>query len=324
MKDLWFSILWTVIGFVLLVKGADYFVEGASAIAKKLRVSSLVIGLTVVAIGTSLPELSVSVSSALSGQSALSYSNVVGSNILNLVLILGVTALMSPIPISKQVLRQEMPFSILVTGILLVLGFHGLDAGRLSGIVLLTLLVFYMVRTVRNARIDEEEDKVGNIEEDEAEFVDEMKIIPTWKAVLFVVLGAAAVKFGGDFVVKGSTGIAEFMGLSETLIGLTIVAAGTSLPELATSIVAARKNEVDMAVGNVVGSNIFNILGILGVACTIHPMRIGIENIYDTVLLIVFSVVVWIFCSTKNRISRWEGLSMIGVYAGYMAYIIVR
>ncbi len=312
-----------VIGFVLLIKGADFFVEGSSSVAKKFNVPSLIIGMTIVAMGTSLPELAVSVTASMVGNNTLAVSNVAGSNIFNLMVVCGACALFTPLTIEKNTLLKEFPFSIICAGLLVVLGFLGMSLGRVDGIIFLAIFIvylFWMIRSAKQAR------NVGDkLEEEEEEFIEEeIKILPMWKCLLFIVGGMIAIKFGGDFVVDGASAIAAGFGLSQTLIGLTIVALGTSLPELVTSIVAARKDEVDMALGNVIGSNIFNILLILGVAAAISPITFLTENIIDIVILIVMSLVVWIFAWTSKEINRKEGIMMLLMYAAYMVYICIR
>ena len=248
-----------VIGFVLLIKGADYFVEGSSSVAKKFKVPSLIIGMTIVAMGTSLPELAVSVTAAMAGNNTLAVSNVAGSNIFNLMVVCGACALFTPLTIEKNTLMKEFPFSILCAGLLVVMGYLGMSLGRVDGVILLVIFavyLFWMIQSAKKARTSG--DKLEAEEEALAE--EEIKILPMWKCIVFIIGGMIAIKFGGDFVVDGASAIAAGFGLSQTLIGLTIVALGTSLPELVTSIVAARKDEVDMALGNVIGSNIFNIL----------------------------------------------------------------
>lgn len=311
-----------VIGFVLLIKGADFFVEGSSSVAKKFNVPSLIIGMTIVAMGTSLPELAVSVTAAITGNNTLAVSNVSGSNIFNLMVVCGACALFAPLTIEKNTLMKEFPFSIVCAGLLVVLGFIGMKLGRVDGIILLVIFVaylFWMIYSAKKAR--SEGDK---FETEEEEMAEEIKILPMWKCLLYIVGGMIAIKFGGDFVVNGASSIAAGFGLSQTLIGLTIVALGTSLPELVTSIVAARKNEVDMALGNVIGSNIFNILLILGVAAAISPVTFIMENIIDIIILIIMSTVVWIFAWTSKKINRKEGIIMLLVYVVYMVYICIR
>lgn len=312
-----------VIGFVLLIKGADFFVEGSSSVAKKFNVPSLIIGMTIVAMGTSLPELAVSVTASMIGNNTLAVSNVAGSNIFNLMVVCGACALFAPLTIEKNTLLKEFPFSIICAGLLVVLGFLGMSLGRVDGIIFLVIFIVYLLWMIRSAK--QARNAGDKLEEAEEEFIEEeIKILPMWKCLLFIVGGMIAIKFGGDFVVDGASAIAAGFGLSQTLIGLTIVALGTSLPELVTSIVAARKDEVDMALGNVIGSNIFNILLILGVAAAISPITFLMENIIDIVILIVMSLVVWIFAWTSKEINRKEGIMMLLMYAVYMVYICIR
>ena len=303
-----------VIGFVLLIKGADYFVEGSSSVAKKFKVPSLIIGMTIVAMGTSLPELAVSVTAAMAGNNTLAVSNVAGSNIFNLMVVCGACALFAPLAIEKNTLMKEFPFSILCAGLLVVMGYLGMSLGRVDGVILLVIFAVYLFWMIQSAKKAEEE----------ALAEEEIKILPMWKCIVFIIGGMIAIKFGGDFVVDGASAIAAGFGLSQTLIGLTIVALGTSLPELVTSIVAARKDEVDMALGNVIGSNIFNILLILGVAAAISPIAFLMENIIDIIILIIMSVVVWGFAWTSRKINRTEGIIMLLMYAVYMVYICMR
>lgn len=303
-----------IAGFVLLIKGADLFVDGSSSTAKRLKIPSLIIGMTIVAMGTSMPETSVSVSAALAGKNELAISNAVGSNIFNLMIVCGICAIMCPLAVNRETLKRDFPFSIIVAGLLLLLGGIGMDVNRLEGIILLVVFAVFlhmMVRSALNSR------KAGAAE-------DEYKILPVWKCILFILIGIAGIVAGGKMVVSGASDIAKSFGMSDNLIGMTIVAFGTSLPELVTSVVAARKNEVDMAVGNVVGSNIFNILLVLGVAAAISPLTFTTENLIDTAVLIAVSLMVLIFCLPKKKIVRWQGAVMVAVYAGYTAYLFVR
>ncbi|MDD6305681.1 MAG: calcium/sodium antiporter [Clostridiales bacterium] len=314
MGEMIWSLVILVIGFVLLIKGADFFVEGSSSVAKRLRVPSIIIGLTIVAMGTSLPECAVSVTAALANNNALAVSNVVGSNIFNLMVVCGACALFAPLAVQKDTLKKEFPFSIICAIIMLVFGYLGMTIGRLDGVIMLLLFACFlgwMIKSALNAR--------SNAVEEE-----EIAILPVWRCIVYIVGGAIAIKFGGDFVVDGASTIASKLGLSQNLIGLTVVALGTSLPELVTSIVAARKNEVDMALGNVIGSNIFNILLVIGVAAAISPIAFIMENVFDIILLIAMSALVWIFAWTKQKIGRKEGIAMLVIYAAYLAYIIVR
>ena len=307
-----------LVGFVFLLKGADFFVDGSSSVAKKLKVPSLIIGLTIVAMGTSLPELSVSITASMAGSNALAVSNVIGSNIFNLMVVLGMSAVLSVIEVSDDVTKRDFPFSVFCAVLLLVLGYLGMELSRVDGLIFLALFIGFLAYQVlsalraRKAALAEEQDG------------EEIKNIPMWLAVVYIVGGAVAVKFGGDWVVNSAKTIAAFLGLSENLIGLTIVAMGTSLPELVTSVVAARKNELDMAVGNVVGSNVFNILMILGVAATLSPIGFIMENVVDIAVLLGFSLLVWVFCFTKKKLGRIEGAIMLLAYAAYAVYICLR
>ncbi len=301
-------------GFVLLIKGADFFVEGSASVAKKLRVSSMVIGLTVVAMGTSAPECAVSIAASFRGDNAVAVSNVIGSNIFNLMIVCGVCSVISPLHVKAESLKKEFPLSILAAIALVAMGYLGMKIERTDGLILLAAFAAFIIWLVRSAK------KERNAQED----VEEIKMLGTMRCLLYIVGGIAAIVVGGDTVVDAATTIAEHFGLSQTLIGLTIVAMGTSLPELVTSIVAARKGETDMAIGNVIGSNLFNILLVLGIAGTISPMEVLMENIADAIILIGMSVAVWIFAWTGKKINRAEGAIMVALYAGYMGYICIR
>ena len=319
------EILILVIGFVLLIKGADYFVEGSSSVARRLKVPSLIIGMTIVAMGTSLPECAVSVTASLTGNNTLAVSNVVGSNIFNLMVVCGVCALFAPLTIKKDTLQKEFPLSIICAILLMFLGYFGMSLGHVEGVILLIIFVGYllwMIQAARTARKKHMKERLMTEEEKFAE--DDVDILPVWKCLVFIVGGMIAIKYGGDFVVDGASVIAAGLGLSQTLIGLTIVATGTSLPELVTSIVAARKNEVDMALGNVIGSNIFNILFVLGIAASISPVAFLLENIIDIIILVIMSLIVMAFAWTSQTIKRNEGIFMLVVYAAYLVYICIR
>lgn len=316
MKEMLFAVLLLVAGFVLLIKGADFFVEGSSSVAKRLRVPAILIGLTIVAMGTSLPECAVSVTASLSDSNSLAISNAVGSNIFNLMVVCGASALFAPLRVQASLLKREFPFSIGCAALLLAAGWAGGALGRVDGILLLCLFVTYLVWlacSARKARDGQESREVLGFQ-----------LLPVWKCVLYILGGAAAIKFGGDFVVDGASTIAAGLGMSQTVIGLTIVAMGTSLPELVTSIVAARKGEIDMALGNVVGSNIFNILFVLGVAASISPVEFLTENLIDIGVLIGLSVLAWVLAWTRRKVDRREGAAMLLLYAVYLVYICVR
>ena len=304
-----------LVGFVLLIKGADFFVEGSSNVAKKLRIPSIIVGLTIVAMGTSLPELAVSATASLAGNNAIAISNVVGSNMFNLIVVCGACALFAPLAISKEILKKDFPIAIGCGVLILVMGIIGMEVCRIDGVVLCILFITYisiLVRAALKARAATKDEEVVE------------KTIPVWLCIIYIVGGIAAIKFGGDFVVNGAVTIAGKLGLSENLIGLTIVAVGTSLPELVTSIVASRKNEVEMAVGNVLGSNVFNVLLILGVAGTISPMAFIMENVIDIAILTAASLLIYVFAWTKERIDRKEGIVMLAMYASYLVYICIR
>lgn len=321
-------ILLLAVGFAFLVKGADFFVEGSSSIAKKLKVPPIIIGLTIVAMGTSLPETAVSVTASLVQNNELAVSNVVGSNIFNLMFVIGVCSILTPIMVQKATVVRDIPLSLGCALFLLVLGISGLGdkagmtLGHADGVIFLIVFagyIFTMVRSAMKARAAGQKVEIEGVEE-----CDNMKELSYGKSILFLILGAAAIAFGGDLTVDTASRIAIELGMSQTLVGLTIVSIGTSLPELVTSVVAARKNEVDMAVGNAVGSNIFNILMVLGISSAISPVALIRENIIDIVLLMVFSVMVWIFAGTRKKIERKEGIIMVVVYLVYCAYIIAR
>ena len=321
-------ILLLAVGFAFLVKGADFFVEGSSSIAKKLKVPPIIIGLTIVAMGTSLPETAVSVTASLVQNNELAVSNVVGSNIFNLMFVIGVCSILTPIMVQKATVVRDIPLSLGCALFLLVLGISGLGdkagmtLGHADGVIFLIVFagyIFTMVRSAMKARAAGQKVEIEGVEE-----CDNMKELSYGKSILFLIVGAAAIAFGGDLTVDTASRIAIELGMSQTLVGLTIVSIGTSLPELVTSIVAARKNEVDMAVGNAVGSNIFNILMVLGISSAISPVALIRENIIDIVLLMVFSVMVWIFAGTRKKIERKEGIIMVVVYLVYCAYIIAR
>ena len=321
-------ILLLAVGFAFLVKGADFFVEGSSSIAKKLKVPPIIIGLTIVAMGTSLPETAVSVTASLVQNNELAVSNVVGSNIFNLMFVIGVCSILTPIMVQKATVVRDIPLSLVCALLLLVLGISGLGdkagmtLGHADGIIFLIVFagyIFTMVRSAMKARAAGQKVEIEGVEE-----CDNMKELSYGKSILFLIVGAAAIAFGGDLTVDTASRIAIELGMSQTLVGLTIVSIGTSLPELVTSVVAARKNEVDMAVGNAVGSNIFNILMVLGISSAISPVALIRENIIDIVLRMVFSVMVWIFAGTRKKIERKEGIIMVVVYLVYCAYIIAR
>ena len=330
--------LWLIAGFVLLIVGADIFVEGSSAIAKRFKIPTIIIGLTIVAFGTSMPEASVSVSAAISGNNDIAISNVIGSNVFNLLVVLGASALICPVRVHSVSIKKEIPFSIfltLVLGVILALGISfdaeadllmGMEIfnhasftlGIAGGAVLLVLFALYMYWQIRGAL---KARKKGELDEEPE---DENKKIPAGLAIEMVILGIVGIIMGGDLVVDSACVIAENFGMSQTLIGLTIVAVGTSLPELVTSMVAARKGESDLALGNVIGSNVFNIVFILGASAVISPMTVDILAVYDTIVLLFVSILGLIFAKTSKRFSRSEGAVMLAIYMIYFIYVLLR
>jgi cation:H+ antiporter len=320
-------VLLLLVSFVALVKGADIFVDGSAGLAKLFNVSSVIIGLTVVALGTSMPELAVSTSAALQGSNEIAVSNVIGSNLFNLLMVLGICAVIHPVPVDKVIIRRDFPFSIVLTIVmLLATSAASIFSGRLfsmgmeevAGNVTRILAVFFIAIFICYIAFLIYDARKHPVE------AEEIKKLPLWKCLVFIVVGLALIVAGGKLVVYSAQQIARAFGMSETLIGLTIIAIGTSLPELVTSIVAARKGEVALAVGNVVGSNIFNILLILGVSSTIHPVAVVAASVYDMGILLFVSLLTLLFSVTKKSILRWEGLLMIACYVATTVFAIVR
>lgn len=298
------------VGFVMLVKGADWFVDGVASIAAKFGIPQLVIGLTVVALGTSAPEAAVSISAAMAGSAEITVGNIVGSNILNVLIILGLSAAISPLTVAKSTVRIEIPFMILVTVLLGVLGCDGI-IGWISGLILLVFFGVYLVYTIIYAK--------KNMGKEET---DEIKDMPLAKSILFTVAGLAVVIMGSRFTVSSASYIANAMGLSERFIGLTIVALGTSLPELFTSVAAARKNNADIAIGNIVGSNIFNILFVVGLSSVIIPVPFAANFIFDTGICLATGALLLLACFRYHRVSRPAGILMLLCYAAYFVVIL--
>lgn len=313
-----------VAGFAFLVKGADFFVDGASSIAKALKIPAVVIGLTIVSFGTSLPELAVSVTSAIENAEGIAIGNVIGSNIVNLMLVAGCAAAISPMKMEKSLMKKDFPFSILITAALFVMfadkffspGTQQNIISRADGIILLLFFVIFMYSTVSYSLSGQ------NAESEQPENPEEKS--PLAKSILATILGLAGVIIGGQMVVKSATFIAKAAGMSDTLIGLTVVAFGTSLPELVTSVIAARKGENEIAMGNVIGSNIFNILFILGVSAAIRPLNVDPACIYDTIILIFLSALVWLMARPKFQLGRASGIIMILLYAAYDVFVFLR
>lgn len=305
-----------VVGFVLLVKGADYFVEGSAAVAKKFQVPVFIIGMTIVAMGTSAPECAVSIAASVQGSNEMAISNVIGSNIFNLLIVCGVCALFSPLPVERSALKKEFPFSVLAAVLIGIMGILGMEVGHFDGLILVVIFALFLFWMVFSAKKSIKEGKpVGD---------GEIHDLPMWKCLIFIVGGLAAIVLGGQMVVNAAETIALHFGLSETLVGLTICSIGTSLPELVTSVVAARKNQVGMALGNVIGSNIFNILLVGGLASLISPIAVTVNNLIDVVILIIVSLYIIALVWKKQVLTRAGGVSMIVIYIAYMVYICLR
>ncbi len=299
-----------VIGFVILIKGADIFVDGASSIAGLLKVPSVVIGLTIVSLGTSAPEAAVSVTSSIAGSNGLSLGNVIGSNMFNLLVVIGVCAVAYGVATPKELLARDMKWNIAVTVLLLLVVMDGTVA-RYEGILLLVIMVAYLAIVIRSAIIHKAKG-------------EDMELMTMPKSILYVLVGLVAVVWGGDLVVDNASLIATSLGMSDTLVGLTVVALGTSLPELATSLTATKKGDSGIALGNAVGSSIFNILFILGLAGSISPIATSSTLVIDAAILLVVTVLMLIFGKSKLRTDRKEGTVFLVLYVAYMAYIIAR
>lgn len=311
------NIVLLVGGFLLLIGGANFFVEGSVMLAGKLKIPSLIVGLTIVAMGTSAPELSVSISSAISGANGLAVSNVIGSNLFNLLAVIGICAVISPIPVSEAVIKRDYPFSVISMLLFVIFIINGVMS-RLEAGVLFAALILYIILSVRAAKNNE------NSEETPV-------IFKPFNCVLCIAGGIGGIILGGDLVVDNAKKIALEIGMSETLAGLTICAIGTSLPELVTSVTAARKGQNDMAMGNVIGSNIFNCLGIMGISGLITPIDLSAAGngsdanaIIDGGILLAASIAAAVCCVTMRKVSGREGIVLVLLYAAYMAYIIVR
>lgn len=309
-----------IIGFILLVKGADLLVDGSASIAKKLKISSIVIGLTIVAFGTSAPEFIVNIFASAQGNSEIAIGNILGSNIANILLILGISAVIYPIKAKKNTVLKEIPFSLLA---IIILGLMANDAiidggafsaiTRIDGLILLAFFIIFLYYTFGITKSS-----------DDIVEKDEIKVFSYSKAVLFIILGLAGLMIGGKWIVDGAIKIAEFFNVSQSLIGLTVVAIGTSLPELATSAIAAYKKQSDIAIGNVVGSNIFNIFWILGASAVIRPLPFHLDSNIDIAMTIFASLVLFLamFIGKKRVVKRWQGVLMIIAYVGYVVFLI--
>lgn len=302
------SFFWLIIGFAMLVKGADWFVDGAAGIAARFGIPQLVIGLTIVAMGTSAPEAAVSITAAMRGNAGITIGNVLGSNILNVLIILGLTSLIRPIAVKNSTVKYEIPFTIGVSILLLVLGMTGNTVGFGEGLVLWAAFVIYLIYLFRMT-------KQGG--EDEGKITK--RGLP-WQ-VLGLLVGMGLIIWGSDVSVDSASEIARLFGMTERFIGLTIVALGTSLPELVTSVMAARKGNADIAVGNIVGSNIFNILFVIGCTVMITPVAFAENFLVDGLVAVLSAVLLWFFVFINKRLDRREGAAMLLAYLGYFVYL---
>ncbi len=304
------QVLLLVVGFVMLMKGADWFVEGASQIADRLGIPQLVIGLTIVAMGTSLPEAAVSISAAIQGSAEITIGNVVGSNIMNVLVILGLTAVVCVLPVQKSTVRYEIPFMILITAVLAGLGLADNQVSRPEGLILWAFMILYLFYLLRMAKNGTGGEEAGG------------KKRPIWLLILMVLVGAAMIVFGSDITVDAATAIAKIFGMSERFIGLTIVAFGTSLPELVTSVTAALKGKTDIAVGNIVGSNIFNILFVVGTTALITPVAYNSVFLVDSIIAVAAALFLFLCVFRNKKLGRLGGILMLAAYAGYFVYLI--
>ena len=298
-----------VIGFTMLVKGADWFVDGSAGIAKKLGIPQLVIGLTIVAMGTSAPEAAVSINASIKGNSGIAIGNVVGSNILNILIILGISAVLATMAIQKSTLKYEIPYMIFVTVVLIVLGISDEYVTRMEGVILWVLFLVYLAYLFKLAKQGADEDSIENR--------------PGWKLCISMIVGGAIVVWGSDITVDSATAIAQMIGLSERFIGLTIVALGTSLPELVTSVVAARKGNADIAIGNIVGSNIFNILFVIGTASIISPVKYDSVFLFDGIVAVLAGVLLWVNVIKTRSLRKPWGILYLVCYGAYLVYLLL-
>ncbi len=315
MAEIIWNLLLLVAGFALLIKGADFFVEGASGIARRFGIPQIVIGLTIVAFGTSMPEAAVSITAAFDNNTGIAIGNIVGSNILNILIILGITSCIIPLTVQENTLRYEIPIVILATVVLVAFGVFSGELGTLAGIVLLAIFVLFFVYLIY----------VSKTQPDQGEPETPEKKRPIWLLLLFTAGGLTAIVFGSNLTVDGATYIARAIGVTERFIGLTIVSLGTSLPELVTSVVAGRKGNSDIAIGNIIGSNIFNILFVLGVTALICPIPYESKFIIDGIIAIAAAVMlmVCILINKEKKLGRAAGVSMLVAYAAYFAYLVI-
>ena len=292
------SFLILIIGFFFLIKGADLFVDGAASIARKFNVPAMIIGLTIVAMGTSAPEAAVSVTSSLAGQNDMSVANVVGSNFFNILVVLGVSAIIAKLPVQKNTIKKDAPFLLLVSALLLLFSLN-LNINRIEGLILLAAFTYFLIDTVKSAKKGSQDSASEVATTTDVEVTEESSMS---KTILLSIIGIVGIVLGGDMVVDSATDIATSLGMSANLVGLTIVAVGTSLPEFVTSVVAIKKGETDIAIGNVIGSNIFNILLVLGLATTISPITISTFALIDVAFMVAITILLYFFMKKDNSL----------------------
>lgn len=300
-----------IIGFVLLVKGSDVFVDGCASVAKLLGIPSVIVGLTIVSMGTSAPEAAVSITAGIKGANEIALSNLIGSNIFNTLCVAGCSAAIAPFVVDKLVIKRDFPVCIGISLLVLIFALDGMIS-RTDGIILFVIFIAYLGYLIYSAIKNRE------ISDD-----DEKPMSPL-KSMIFILIGIAAIIAGGQLVVQSATEIAHTFNLSETLIGVTICAIGTSLPELVTSIVAARKGESDIAIGNVVGSNIFNLAFVLALSSSVTPIAVVPEAVTDAAIMIGVTALVFVFCLFGKRLTRWQGILSVLIYASYSVYLVMR
>ena len=309
--QMWLQVLLLVIGIIVVIKGADWLTSGAVGMAERIGVPQIIIGLTIVAMGTSMPEFFVSLMSAINGTPDLAVGNIVGSNIFNALLIVGCAAMVAPITIQHTTVKKDIPVAVFASLLLMGMTLDG-HISRIDAAILFGVFIAYIGITLRGAKT----------EDDTAD--EEKKPMPVLKAVMLVVVGLAGLVIGSDVFVDNATSIAHTMGISDAVIGLTIVAGGTSLPELATSVVAAKKGNSGIAIGNVLGSNVFNILMILGITGLITPMTISGITVIDLAMMVISMILLWLFSFTKYRIERWEGVVLTAIFIGYITWLVAN
>ena len=301
-----------LVGFVFLIKGSDFFVDGASSIASLLRIPTIIVGLTIVAFGTSAPEAAVSITSSITGSNAMAVSNVIGSNMFNILMVIGLSALLGELLMEKNTLNKDLPFLVGITILFAAFILIGWNIRNIEGIILLIILIAYIIYLIFTAR-----------KSDDADVVEKPKLsLP--KSIIFIIVGLAGIVLGGDLVVNSASDIAIALGMSETLVGLTIVAIGTSLPELVTSLTALKKGENQLVIGNVIGSNIFNILFVLGASSAISSIPLDSSMLIDVIFMVIVTVICFIFGKTQDKFDKREGAILVTLFIVYMAFAILR